>query len=128
MRILNRAGLSYEQFEAIEFELRDQRSLQDLLRWSQEQPEGTLIPGVISRFVVQDEFTHDLVVPWRDGLFIAYGTTCLGAITEISVWNHEPTADELLNARIAEGWEPTPSLLKEGEVILGHAACLAAKN
>jgi hypothetical protein len=29
----------------------------------------------------------------------------------------------LLDRRIARGWTPTPSLLKAGPTILGHAAC-----
>jgi hypothetical protein len=40
------------------------------------------------------------------------------------VWDHHPTADELLKVRLNEGWQPTPSLLKDGDKVLGHAACL----
>jgi hypothetical protein len=39
------------------------------------------------------------------------------------VWDHKPTADELLDRRLADGWTPTPSLLKTGPTVLGHAAC-----
>jgi hypothetical protein len=42
----------------------------------------------------------------------------------VAVWDHRPEADELLAWRVKNGWEPTPSLLKEGPRILGHAACL----
>jgi len=28
-----------------------------------------------------------------------------------------------LDARIAQGWQPTPSELQSGPAILGHAAC-----
>jgi hypothetical protein len=39
------------------------------------------------------------------------------------VWDHPPRADELLADRIAHGWRPTPSRLREGERVLGYAAC-----
>ncbi|MBZ4421955.1 hypothetical protein [Myxococcus sp. RHSTA-1-4] len=41
----------------------------------------------------------------------------------VSVWDHRPTADELLEARLASGWTPTPTSTVDGDVILGHAAC-----
>ncbi len=37
------------------------------------------------------------------------------------MWDHRPSADELLDARIAAGWTPTVTSTVEGEVILGHA-------
>jgi hypothetical protein len=40
------------------------------------------------------------------------------------VWDHLPSADELLAARVAAGWQPTPTATRSGAVILGHAACL----
>jgi hypothetical protein len=46
-------------------------------------------------------------------------------VTAVAVWDHCPTADELLDARVARGWAPTPTGTRDGPVILGHAACLA---
>jgi hypothetical protein len=34
----------------------------------------------------------------------------------------------LLKARLDEGWQPTPSLLKEGNKVMGHAACLFSEK
>jgi len=45
-------------------------------------------------------------------------------VTAVAVWDHRPSADELLEQRLANGWQPTATALKEGERILGHAACL----
>jgi hypothetical protein len=45
-------------------------------------------------------------------------------VTAVAVWDHLPTADELLSARTARGWTPTATGLQGGERILGHAACL----
>ena len=42
----------------------------------------------------------------------------------VAIWDHLPTHRELLDARLADGWEPTPSLLRAGPEILGYAACL----
>ena len=72
--VKNRSSLSKKDLESITVDLKEHQSLQDLLRWAERQPEGTLIPGAISELIVQDEFTHDLVVPWRN-LFLVYGTT-----------------------------------------------------
>jgi hypothetical protein len=41
------------------------------------------------------------------------------------VWPHRPTARELLDARLAAGWQPTPTATREGDRVLGYAACLA---
>jgi hypothetical protein len=42
-------------------------------------------------------------------------------VTAVAVWKDRPDADELLNYRLKNGWKPTPSRLKEGDEILGHA-------
>jgi hypothetical protein len=44
-------------------------------------------------------------------------------VTAVAVWDHLPTADELLADRLARGWSPTPTSTREGDVVLGHAAC-----
>jgi hypothetical protein len=48
-------------------------------------------------------------------------------VTAVAVWDHIPTPDELLKVRLEEGWQPRPSLLKEGDLIVGHAACVVVK-
>ncbi|MEM9490436.1 MAG: hypothetical protein AAGC55_14915 [Myxococcota bacterium] len=39
------------------------------------------------------------------------------------MWDHRPSADELLDRRLARGWTPTATAMADGDVILGHAAC-----
>jgi hypothetical protein len=39
------------------------------------------------------------------------------------VWDHLPTARELLDHRLGQGWKPTPTLLQSGARILGYAGC-----
>jgi hypothetical protein len=48
-------------------------------------------------------------------------------VTAVAVWSHQPTADELLAARVERGWTPTPTATREGAKVLGHAACLARR-
>jgi hypothetical protein len=45
-------------------------------------------------------------------------------LTAVAVWDHRPSEQELLDARLARGWRPTPSRLKHGEQVLGYAACV----
>jgi hypothetical protein len=49
-------------------------------------------------------------------------------VTAVAVWDHDLGARELLAARLNEGWTPTPSALRGGDQILGHAACLVMKT
>jgi hypothetical protein len=39
------------------------------------------------------------------------------------VWNEEPDADTLLQARVDRGWRPTATSTVTGDRIMGHAAC-----
>ena len=42
-------------------------------------------------------------------------------MTAVAVWDHLPTADELLEARLASGWVPTPTAPRDGAVVPGYA-------
>jgi hypothetical protein len=39
------------------------------------------------------------------------------------VWDHQPSAAELLAERLKRGWQPVPSQLRGGDRVLGYAAC-----
>jgi hypothetical protein len=45
-------------------------------------------------------------------------------VRTVSVWDHRPPAGEILEKRLAAGWEPTPSELQDGAVVQGYAACV----
>ena len=75
MHITNYANLSSEQLARIESELPEQRGLQDVVSWGVKGESGAALPTVVAEVIVQDEFTHDAVVPWRDGLVLVYNTT-----------------------------------------------------
>ena len=75
MRVLNHANLSPRTIAEIEGQLRDQQNLKDVMNWALSHPLGTFMPQVVADVIVQDEFTHDVVVPWREGLVLVYDTT-----------------------------------------------------
>jgi len=52
----------------------------------------------------------------------------VGAITAVAVWDHVPTAQELLDGRLARRWVPTPSRLKAGDRVLGYAGCMVTNT
>ena len=41
----------------------------------------------------------------------------------VAIWDHCPTARELLDARLQAGWTPTPTATQSGDQVLGYAAC-----
>lgn len=75
MQIINRANLSSEQLAQVASELAEHRTLTDVLNWGFKQPKGTVLPKIVEDVIVQDEYSHDVIVPWSDGLVIVYGTT-----------------------------------------------------
>jgi hypothetical protein len=75
MRVVNHANLPPDAVANIARELSGQENLGDVMSWAFASPHGTFIPSVVAEVIVQDEFTHDVVVPWRDGLVLVYDTT-----------------------------------------------------
>ncbi|MBX6313789.1 MAG: hypothetical protein IRY99_12860 [Isosphaeraceae bacterium] len=41
----------------------------------------------------------------------------------VAIWDHQPTAAELLDRRLARGWRPRATPMRDGASVLGHAAC-----
>jgi hypothetical protein len=75
MRVVNHANLLPEHIAQIEDELSRQQNLNDVMKWALSHPTGVFIPSVVDNVIVQDEFTHDVIVPYRDGLVLVYNTT-----------------------------------------------------
>ena len=75
MRIINQAGLSPDEFAIVEREIPEHRSLGEVINWGLTRESGALLPQVVAEVLAQDEFSHDVVIPWRDGLVLVYGTT-----------------------------------------------------
>ena len=49
-------------------------SLRDVLSWAAMKPKSDFHPQIIAEVITQDEFTHDVIVPYRD-LFLTFDTT-----------------------------------------------------
>jgi len=75
MRVKNQANLHPDRFADVEAEIQGHCKIEDILKWGFAQDRGSIHPQVIAEVVTQDEFTHDLIVPWRDGLVLVYGAT-----------------------------------------------------
>ena len=75
IRILNYACLSSQVVAGIEIELSGRHSLKDMMSWALSDAEKKFIPGVVKNVIVQDEFTHDVIVPWGPDLVLVYDTT-----------------------------------------------------
>lgn len=75
IRVMNYASLSPEVIADIESELSEQYALKDLMTWALSDSEKKFIPSVVKNVVVQDEFTHDVIVPWGPELVLVYDTT-----------------------------------------------------
>lgn len=50
------------------------RGLADVLAWAATKPKTDLHPQIVAEVITQDEFTHDVIVPYRD-VFLVYDTT-----------------------------------------------------
>ncbi len=96
--------------------------LEETVRWASR----AVPPGAVVDVVVQDEFSHDVVLRWGR-VHLVFDTNCMGGIYGASAWDHRPTADELLQARLQTGWKPIPTKTQDGEEIMGYASCLKAK-
>jgi hypothetical protein len=75
MRVVNQANLSPEQIAQIEAELSGPQNLNDVMKWALSRPKGIFIPSIVANVIVQDEFTHDVIIPFRDNLVLVYDTT-----------------------------------------------------
>lgn len=69
MKLVNRANLSADALAVLDAERPRTATLLDLLAGL----EGQSLKVVA--VVTQDEFTHDVVLAWRDGLWLVYGAT-----------------------------------------------------
>ena len=74
MKITNFANLPEEEFANLENELAGHKTLRQVLTWASSQPKSDFLPQIVAEVITQDEFTHDVVVPYKN-LFLVYDTT-----------------------------------------------------
>lgn len=74
MRITNLANISENELAELENETAQHKTLGQVLTWANSKPKGDLLPQTVAEVVTQDEFTHDVVIPYKN-LFLVYDTT-----------------------------------------------------
>ena len=74
MKVIQAENISEVKFEQIKQLLPKVESLWQLTNWAGSQPKGDFIPGIVAEVIVQDEFTHDVIIPFRD-IFLVFDTT-----------------------------------------------------
>jgi hypothetical protein len=70
VQLTEHVGLSPERRAVLLQELAPLGTLQDIVQWSFSQTP----PRDVAAVVVQDEFCHDVVLPWREGLYLVFDT------------------------------------------------------
>jgi hypothetical protein len=66
----DRAASSAARLARVRAVVGDQRTLEDVVRWGLALSP----PALVADVVVQDEYTHDVVLPFED-VFLVYDTT-----------------------------------------------------
>lgn len=74
MRFENLANLSKEEFAEIENELANHKTLGQALAWASTKPKGDFLPHIVAQTITQDEYTHDIIIPFQD-VFLVFDTT-----------------------------------------------------
>lgn len=74
MKVSNLADLPEKEFAELERDLAKHKTLAQVLIWANTKPKKDFLPQIVAEVVTQDEFTHDVVIPYKD-LFLVYDTT-----------------------------------------------------
>ena len=75
MTINNPCGIEADRIAPLVGRADQVASVGELLSWARREPALFSSRGVLSDVVVQDEFTHDVVVALTSGLVLAYEST-----------------------------------------------------
>ena len=66
MKIYNLAKLPENEFAELENELANHKTLGKVLTWASAKPKGEFLPQIVAEVITQDEFTHDVIVPYKN--------------------------------------------------------------
>jgi hypothetical protein len=70
----NLSSLSEAEFGPFAEEVDVHRGLADVLSWASTKPKSEVHPQIVAEVIAQDEYTHDVIVPYRN-VFLVYDTT-----------------------------------------------------
>jgi hypothetical protein len=71
---VNLSTIPADEFETLAMDLDKHGSLREVLAWASSKPKDQIHPHIVADVVTQDEFTHDVIVPYKD-LFLVYDLT-----------------------------------------------------
>ena len=71
MRITNHANLSAEALAALETVVPAHASLMEVVAWGRQLHP----PVFLQETIALDEYTHEELLRWRDGLWLVYSTS-----------------------------------------------------
>ena len=71
---INLSTLSEADFDLIAAEIDQHGGLNQVLAWAATKSKDLVHPKYVAEVVTQDEFTHDVIVPYRN-VFLVYDTT-----------------------------------------------------
>lgn len=74
MKIVNADNISDEKIQQIKRVLPKAENLLQIMSWINSQPKKYFLPQIVAEVVVQDEFTHDIVIPFQ-GVYLVFDTT-----------------------------------------------------
>jgi uncharacterized membrane protein affecting hemolysin expression len=72
--VLNYSTVGTDDLTDLLAEIGEHDSLRDVLGWLGTKKRSEVHPQLVAEVVAQDEFTHDVIVPYRN-LFLVYDTT-----------------------------------------------------
>ncbi|HKP68088.1 MAG TPA: hypothetical protein VJV05_02315 [Pyrinomonadaceae bacterium] len=72
--ILNYSNLADSEIATLDREVGHHAGLRDVLAWASTKSSSDRHQQIVAEVVTQDEFTHDVIVPYRD-VFLVYDTT-----------------------------------------------------
>jgi hypothetical protein len=74
MKITNLADVPEEEFTNLAKELAKHKTLGQVLTWVNFQPREAFLSQIVAEVITQDEFTHDVIIPYKK-IFLVYDTT-----------------------------------------------------
>lgn len=74
MKITNLVNLPDNKFVELKKELPKHKTLGQVLNWAGARPKEDFLPQIVAEIITQDEFTHDVIIPYKN-LFLVYDTT-----------------------------------------------------
>ena len=70
----NLSSLSEAELAPILAEVDLHEGLNQVLAWAAGKPKNEIHPHIVAGVVTQDEYTHDVIVPYKN-IFLVYDTT-----------------------------------------------------